>query len=184
VYSHRLSACNTESVRPLVCRPCFRHQNGASECKHGSSGFLVAVTTSPTAFQSTRPQPQLQPTVDMASTSRALTAEPFRFLDLPKDIRLMVYERLPRSTKHTTIITSSSEGRITLISHSISIAILGTCQRVHQEALPLVNKAIREWVEDGGVKIISTTNHCGLSALAQLLQVLFNISEIEVCYTV
>ena len=96
----------------------------------------------------------------------------------------MVYECLPRSTKHTPIIKYILEERITLISHSISIAILGTCRQIHQEALPLVNKAIREWVEDGGVKIISTTNLYGLSVLAQLLQVLFNISEIEVCYTV
>lgn len=92
----------------------------------------------------------------------------------------MVYERLPRSTKHTTMNKKSHEGWITLISHSISIAILGTCRQIHQEALPLVNKAIREWVEDGGVKIISTTELYGLTALEKLLQVLFHNSDIEV----
>jgi hypothetical protein len=117
----------------------------------------------------------------MMLTSRASTLEPFRFLDLPKDIRLMVYERLARSAKHTTMNKKSHEGWITLISHSISIAVLGTCRQIHQEALPLVNKAIREWVGDGGVKIISTTELDGLTALEKLLQVLFHISEIELC---
>jgi len=93
----------------------------------------------------------------------------------------MVYERLPRSTKYTTIHKNSSEGRITLISYSISIAILGTCHQVHQEAVPLVNKATREWVKDGGVKIISTTGLYGLTALEKLLHELFHVYKIEVC---
>jgi len=147
----------------------------------GSSSFLIAVTTSPTAFRSTRRQPQLQPIVNMALTSCASNPEPFRFLDLPKDVRLMVYERLPRSTKHTTINNYSREGRVTLISHSVSTTILRTCHEVHQEALPLVNKAMREWVQNGGVKLVCATTLGGLVALQELLRVLCYVCETKVC---
>jgi len=93
----------------------------------------------------------------------------------------MVYERLPRSTKHTTINNYSREGRVTLISHSVSTTILRTCHEVYQEALPLVNKAMREWVQDGGVKIVCATTLGGLVALQELLRVLCYVCQTKVC---
>ena len=89
----------------------------------------------------------------------------------------MVYERLPRSTKHSTVGHRNSEERITLISHSVSTAILRACHQVYQEALPLVNKAIREWIQDGGVKAIGTTEFSGMCALLEILDVLCDVSN-------
>ena len=116
----------------------------------------------------------------MAMASDAATPKPFRFLDLPKDIRLMVYERLPRSTNHMTVGHRHNGKRITLISHSVSTAILRACHQVHQEALPLVNKAIREWIQDGGVKVIGTMEFLDLCELQKLLYALCYISNIKV----
>lgn len=95
----------------------------------------------------------------------------------------MVYERLPRSTKHSTVGHRNSEERITLISHSVSTAILRACHQVYQEALPLVNKAIREWIQDGGVKVIGTMEFVDLCGLQKLLYALCYISNINVRFT-
>jgi len=93
----------------------------------------------------------------------------------------MVYERVTRSTDRLTLCVACREERLTLISHSVSTAILRTCHEIHQEALPLVKKAIREWVRDGGVKIICPSEYHGLGALQELLKVLRHIWETRVC---
>lgn len=91
-------------------------------------------------------------------------SQPFRFLDLPTEIRLMIYERLPRGFEHTHVYQhgipphnaarDSPDGYVILITKSLPLAILGTNRTVYGEAKPIVDKLVREFVLGSRPKVI------------------------------
>jgi hypothetical protein len=90
--------------------------------------------------------------------------KPFPFMRLPKDIRLMVYERLPRTVKHVRIgnchfqnpADTITDTTTILVVRSTSTMIVATCQEVYDEARSIVHKTIEQWVLEGGVKLVWT----------------------------
>jgi hypothetical protein len=75
---------------------------------------------------------------------------PFRFLDLPADLRCMVYERIDYGTRHYRLKdpfykhlhlmfnNDQPESGITLVVKTLSVAVLTSCRLVNQEALPFL----------------------------------------------
>lgn len=94
------------------------------------------------------PRPELQkPAVQVHSSDD--TSQPFRLLDLPKEIRLMIYERLPFSQNRHNIPLENYEHHITLVNPSISgVRILATCRLIHEEASyalkPLMDRILKD----------------------------------------
>lgn len=79
--------------------------------------------------------------------------EPFPFMDLPKDIRLMVYERIPRVIKHH-MITDDKDPDFVIISRSMPLAILRVSKAVHNEAGNIVLKIARTFVLNGPIQVV------------------------------
>jgi hypothetical protein len=75
---------------------------------------------------------------------------PFRFLDLPAELRIMVYERLSPVTRHHSFshpVADQDEERpkvrdskVTLVVESVPTAILATCKLLHGEAKPYLKR--------------------------------------------
>jgi hypothetical protein len=76
----------------------------------------------------------------------------FRFLDLPKEVRLIIYERLPRCIeRHGMSIYSSRNKEIphqklTVILSTVSIAMLSACRQINSEASAVVQDIAKSFI--------------------------------------
>ncbi|KAF2124106.1 hypothetical protein P153DRAFT_370998 [Dothidotthia symphoricarpi CBS 119687] len=80
-----------------------------------------------------------------------MNTQSFRFLDLPKDIRLMVYERLPRQIKqHNFSLPFGSVEQSMLVftfsARGLPVNILATCRTVLNEANVIVQRLSQRFI--------------------------------------
>jgi hypothetical protein len=68
--------------------------------------------------------------------------QPFRFLDLPKELRLTVYETIAITT--TLHPFEVRQNTITLRIQSLPTTLLATCRVVRDEASPILGRQIQE----------------------------------------
>ncbi len=69
--------------------------------------------------------------------------QPFRFLDLPKELRLMVYDYLVDREHHKISIVEDDESAdITLVTPAPVPQIYLTCKELHAEAVPFLQKKV------------------------------------------
>jgi hypothetical protein len=78
---------------------------------------------------------------------------PFQFLDLPKELRLMVYERLPvKTTRHPFEFNEPGHNFndddfdpiLDLVYKTLSgLPIIATCRQINFEATPILDRVLR-----------------------------------------
>ncbi|KAF2650628.1 hypothetical protein K491DRAFT_682863 [Lophiostoma macrostomum CBS 122681] len=97
----------------------------------------------------------------------------FRFLDLPPELRLLVYKALPRQIKHHhAMVPSEPHPRhLTLITKVMPISILATCRFIHEEANDIVQKIAKDFIRDEPKLIVDcSSSFSDLRCILDLLQ--------------
>jgi hypothetical protein len=83
------------------------------------------------------------------------TQESFRLMDLPTELRLMIYKRIPREIKQVPLATMGKKGPIVFLQPMTSTSILAVSKKVHAEAAPIVFETLRNFILTKTPKIIA-----------------------------
>ena len=95
--------------------------------------------------------------------SRQDDSKPFRLMDLPTELRLMIYRRLPRQIKHTEAhyvgdlyphSNKTIDSTVVLITRHLPVAVLRTSRQIHDEAYDIVAHLIQTFVTESQPRVI------------------------------
>jgi hypothetical protein len=101
--------------------------------------------------------------VALPQTRGENAATSFRLLDLPKELRLMVYERLSvTSSRHVIPLDKRGERMITLVNPSVPVRILATCRLVNHEAGLVLRPKVQQMLQTPPTMIIDVKDLVGL----------------------
>ncbi|KAH7074483.1 hypothetical protein BKA63DRAFT_566158 [Paraphoma chrysanthemicola] len=73
--------------------------------------------------------------------------KPKEFMDLPPEIRLMIYKYLG-PTKKRSVVPLKTRGHVILINMSVAVGILATCRKINQEASPILNPILKKLAQE------------------------------------
>jgi len=106
-----------------------------------------AITTTCATISSTTPSWAVLPGIGLAFSNKATmaTTKSFPFLSLPKEIRLMVYERIPIQVEERSFSCNGASDyggsflcNFSLIDRTTTTAILSTCREIRDEATKVI----------------------------------------------
>jgi hypothetical protein len=147
----RLSICGYICINDVCCGWCWHvkmRDRCRQRCGRGCSALasLANATLSIDTTTNLR-SPRQRPGIITAAMGRSQA--PFRFLDLPKEVRLVIYERLPRCfRRHEMAIYSQHNGevpqqKLTVVLKTVPMAMLSTCRQINSEASAIVQGIAR-----------------------------------------
>ena len=87
---------------------------------------------------SSRKAPHTAQTAQVSTQSP--DADPFPFLDLPKDIRLMVYDLLCSPTIRHYVASAGQNYKLKIVKHHLETSILRVCRIINDEAVAIHKK--------------------------------------------
>lgn len=102
---------------------------------------------------------------------RSMQAEPFPFLGLPRDIRLMVYERLQPSNKHVRLSNhpDNDPDCAILVVRSLDTAILASCRLINKEARGIWVKTAKQMISSCSAQILLPAQESAKNMVALFL---------------
>ncbi|KAF1950915.1 hypothetical protein CC80DRAFT_553835 [Byssothecium circinans] len=160
---------------PYVPLPSTAHFHNRISVRDAITNIALDKTPS-VSLEKTSPHPHVitgkipapfRAAAGQSATFATPAQKPFRFMDLPPELRLMVYERLPREIKHVKIelpkytVSWKDNPYIVLIKKTVHTSILATCRLIHVEANRMVQNAIRNFILEDTPKMIICTTHQG-----------------------
>jgi hypothetical protein len=117
-------------------------------------------STQELSVEGLREELRLLERVQHLSNRSVACAQPFNFMGLPTELRLMVYERIPCQINHTRVDLpphhADDAPMITLITRTCSTAILRTSRTVHEESKKIVLGVANQWIMPHPIRLISS----------------------------